>query len=68
MASKRVPCLRAPGIGIVLNSECATRRKAEIFLMDRRANGDAFPGEYVYMATERDYRAAHHFSVTATED
>lgn len=35
----------------VIGSECVTREQAETLLSDRRANGDAFEGEYVFRET-----------------
>lgn len=57
--SKRLICLKAPCVGIVINSLCANRADADILLSDRRANGESFDGERVYSATEQEYHEVH---------
>lgn len=47
--------LWAPNVGRVIGTECATLADATVLLTDRRANGDAFPGERVQEQCECEY-------------
>lgn len=59
----KIYCLRfdhmCHGDHIVLNSECADRYAAELFLGDRQANGQSFRGEYVALIPRNQYLAEH---------
>jgi hypothetical protein len=47
--------LAAPGEGVLMGTWCADRATAQRLLDDRKANGEAFPGELVVRVPCRVY-------------
>lgn len=35
------------GVQLILNTDCADRKQLELLASDRKANGEAFPHEYI---------------------